>query len=198
MTAAGGAYVIRPREASANDLDDATIVARVLAGDVDAFGLLVDRYERDLAAYARHVLGSADDAADVMQDALVRAYRSLARCGDPSRFKGWLFRIVSNQCKSQLTRRRRVVPVAELEPEPAAERDDPLADAGEADSRERLHGALERLSFEHREALVLRYVHELSVADIAEALGLSVSAVKMRLLRGREALRAELGGGSDA
>ena len=173
---------------------DATIVARVLAGDTEAFGLLVDRYEPDLARYARWALGSEDDAADAVQDALVRAYRSLHRCADPARFKGWLFRIVSNRCKTRLARhrRRRTERLADLPAEPEVDQADPGEDAERRDRREQLKRALEALSPEHREVLVLRYVNEMSVPEMADALDLSVSAVKMRLHRGREALRTVL------
>lgn len=186
---------IRPYE---GEPDDAAIVARVLDGDVEAFGLLVDRYERELAAYARFALRSPDDAEDVMQEALVRAYRSLHRCGDPERFKGWLFRIVSNQCRSHLTRRRRREErhesVDDREGELAAEAADPLEQTQQADRRARLEEALEELGGDQREALVLHYVNGLSVRELADALGLSNSAAKMRLHRAREALRQVLEG----
>lgn len=191
---AGGSDVIPPRPGEENEPDDATLVGQVLGGDVEAFGRLVERYEEDLARYARHVLGGMDEAEDVMQDALVRAYRSLDRCEEPSRFKGWLFRIVSNQCRTHLARRRRrpTQPLEDVPDAAVADEGHPGLDAEAADRAERLAAALERLSPDHREALVLYYVQELSVPELAEVLDLSVSAVKMRLHRGRDALRAVL------
>lgn len=154
----------------------------------------MDRYESDLAAYARHVLGGVDEAEDVMQEALVRAYRSLHRCRDASRFKGWLFRIVSNQCKTHLARRRRrrTRPLEEAPEAAVADDRHPGLDAEAAERTARLDAALGELAADHREALVLYYVQELSVPELAEALALSVSAVKMRLHRGRDALREVL------
>jgi RNA polymerase sigma-70 factor, ECF subfamily len=189
---AGGGYAIQPRDAGPSD---AAIISRVLDGDTEAFGLLVDRYESDLAKYARWALGNEDEAADAVQDALVRAYRSLHRCTDPTRFQGWLFRIVSNRCKTMLARqRRRTERIDDLPADPPLEDGGPGEDAEREERRERLRRALEELSPDHREALVLRYVNEMGVPAIAEALDLSVSAVKMRLHRGREALRAVLQG----
>lgn len=191
---AGGGDAIHAQDAKPTGPSDATIVARTLAGDTEAFGLLVDRYEADLARYARWALGSEDEAADAVQDALVRAYRSLHRCTDPARFKGWLFRIVSNRCKTRLARhrRRRTERLEDLPAEPVLDQGDPGEDVEQQDRRERLRQALDELGPDHREALVLRYVNELSVPEIAEALDLSVSAVKMRLHRGRDALRTVL------
>jgi len=174
---------------------DAEVIARVLAGDTDLFGVLVERYQDEFARYAKYMTGSVDEAADVIQDSLVRAYRSLRRCGDRANFKGWLFRIVSNQCKTHLARRRRrgLEPLSEEAaevPSPA----DPGADAEVADVRRKVHQALQQLPTDQREALVLKYVEGLSLPEMAQALSASVSALKMRLLRGRRELLAKLEG----
>jgi len=171
---------------------DAEVIARVLDGDTEAFGLLVDRYQGEFAAYAKHMTGSLDEAADIVQESLIRAYNSLRRCTERDRFKGWLFRIVSNQCKSHLTRGKRSMrrPFESLIDEPATAAPD--ADAEAAELRERVQGALQQLPAEQREALVLKYLHGLSLPEMAELLSCSVPALKMRLLRGREALRETL------
>jgi len=176
------------------DVRDAEVIERVLDGDVDAFGLLVDRYQDEFAAFAKHMTGSLDEAADIMQESLIRAYKSLRRCHDRERFKGWLFRIVSNQCKTHLARdkRRARRPLESVQNEPAAEAPD--ADAEAAERRERVGAALQRLPPDYREALVLKYVQDLSLPEMAELLSTTVPALKMRLLRGREALRETLKG----
>jgi RNA polymerase sigma-70 factor (ECF subfamily) len=174
---------------------DAVVIARVLDGDVEAFALLVDRYQDEFTTYAKHMTGSADDAADIVQESLVRAYRSLRRCGDPARFKGWLFRIVSNQCKTHVTRRSRRgrdgladVAAAIASPHEAD------ADMRQAELRSELEAALRQLPADQREALVLRYLHDLSLQEMTEVAGASIPALKMRLKRGREALRSRLEG----
>ncbi len=174
---------------------DAAVIAAVLEGDVNAFAVLVDRYEREFLAFARYMTGSADEAADVMQESFVRAYKSLRRCKDRANFKGWLFRIVSNQCKTHLARRkRRKMESLAGQAEHLQAPGNPHADLHEADVKRQVHEALQTLPEDQREALVLKYLHGLDISEMTTLLKASRSAVKMRLLRGREALRQKLGG----
>src|SRR2546430_1048037 len=83
---------------------DAEVVARVLGGDREAFGLVVRRYEAGLLRFAARMLGSRDAAADAVAESFVRAYRHLASCREPTRLRTWLYRIVTNRCKSHLAR----------------------------------------------------------------------------------------------
>jgi RNA polymerase sigma-70 factor (ECF subfamily) len=173
---------------------DADVIGRVLDGDTELFGVLVDRYGEEFARYAKYMTGSEDEAADVIQESLVRAFRSLGRCQDRANFKGWLFRIVSNQCKTHVTRRRRrsMESLDAATDIPAVE--NPGADAEAADVRRRVREALQDLPQEQREALVLKYVEGLSLPEMAERLAVSVSALKMRLLRARRELLGKLQG----
>jgi RNA polymerase sigma-70 factor (ECF subfamily) len=173
---------------------DEVVVARVLSGDTDAFGILVERYQDIFARYAAHMVGSADEAADVIQDSLVRAFRFLRRCGDPANFKAWLFTIVSNQCKTHLSRRKRrgVTPITAASEVPAPDDTAMLTLAG--DLKETVAQALQDLPPDYREALVLKYVEDLSLPEMATLLKCSISALKMRLLRARAALREKLEG----
>lgn len=175
-------------------LTDGAVVRRVLKGDVEAFGILVDRYQNEYAAYARYMTGSLDEAADIMQESFVRAYKSLSKCRDPDAFNGWLFQIVSNQCKTHLrrVRRRSTMPLSEAHGHPAP--DDPGAKVEGSDRRQWVYQALLQLPPERREILVLKYVEELSVSEIGFRLSISPSAVKMRLLRARDALRDQFAG----
>src|SRR5206468_12666721 len=84
---------------------DAEVVALVLAGDTEAFGIVIRRYEAGLLRFATRMLGSRDAAADAVAESLVRAYRHLASCREPTRLRTWLYRIVTNRCKSHLVRR---------------------------------------------------------------------------------------------
>ena len=89
------------------DESDATLVARERAGDTAAYAVLVARYRVQFARYAVRMLGSREDAEEALQDAFVRAYRSIAKCDDPERFGSWLFRILVNRCRTAGTRRGR-------------------------------------------------------------------------------------------
>src|SRR5437764_199446 len=84
---------------------DAEVVALVLAGDTEAFGVVIRRYEAGLLRFATRMLGSRDAAADAVAESFVRAYRHLASCREPARLRTWLYRIVTNRCKSHLVRR---------------------------------------------------------------------------------------------
>src|SRR5919204_6375629 len=84
---------------------DVEVVARVLGGDGEAFGILIRRYEPGLLRFATRMLGNPDAAADAVAESLVRAYRHLAQCRDPSRLRSWLYRITGNRCRSHLARR---------------------------------------------------------------------------------------------
>ena len=86
---------------------DAAIVARVLAGDTGAYAVIVARYRVQYGRYAVRMLGSREDAEEALQDAFVRAFRSLAKCDEPERFAPWFFRILANRCRTAGTRRGR-------------------------------------------------------------------------------------------
>src|SRR5580765_3539909 len=79
---------------------DAELVLRIRAGDIGAYAALVGRYRGRLGRYALHMIGNREDAEEALQDAFVRAYRSLARCDDPARFGAWLYGILVNRCRT--------------------------------------------------------------------------------------------------
>jgi RNA polymerase sigma-70 factor (ECF subfamily) len=177
-----------------SNLSDAAIVARVLSGQTDAFGMLVTRYQDSLLAYVRHMGFDDATAHDVVQDGFVRAFRHLRRCGDPERFDGWLFTIVSNLCRTEGSKRSRR-PVEDLDAHAERLEADGLGPEARAEAslvRDRVRAALDTIPLDQREAIVLMYLHGYSVREIAERTEASVSAVKMRLKRGREALKDEL------
>lgn len=169
-------------------------MARVLAGHRDEFATLVDRHQDRMISYARHMGFSAAEANDIVQDGFVRAFRHLRRCGDPDRFAGWLFRIVSNLCRTAATRssRRKTDSLEDHALSLTSELPGPEAHAEASWTRDRVREALDGLPPDQKEALVLMYLEGYSVAEIVELTGASSSAVKMRLKRGRDALEAEL------
>src|SRR5581483_9133396 len=86
---------------------DSEVIARVLAGEVDAYGILVERYQRRFTRFATRMLGNREDAEEALQDAFLRAYRGLARYRDRQLFGPWFYRILVNRCRSMLAQRRR-------------------------------------------------------------------------------------------
>jgi RNA polymerase sigma-70 factor, ECF subfamily len=172
------------------ETSDAELVRRVRAGETRAYGALVARYRDRLGRYAVHMIGDREDAEEALQDAFVRAYRSLARCDDPNRFGAWLYGILVNRCRTigaRSSRRRRLFVG---EPDSAA-----LHESSEIDQIDRLawddavSRALARLPAEHREAFLLKHVEDLEYEEIARLTGVGVSALKMRVKRAREQLQ---------
>ena len=166
---------------------DAEVVARVLGGDREAFGLVIRRYEPGLQRYAARMLGSRDAAADAVAEGLVRAYRHLASCRDPARLRTWLYRIVANRCKSHLARRA-TADVSLDEAPPVADPRDTEAVVERAEQLVLVERALRTLSPEKREAFVLKHVEGMSYEEMAAATGERIPTLKMRVHRAREAL----------
>jgi RNA polymerase sigma-70 factor (ECF subfamily) len=170
------------------------VIARVLEGDIQQFEHLVTRYQSTLYRHALSMVMDRAVAADMVQDAFVRTYTNLRECRDHARYRAWLFQTLRNRCLDYLKE--------------AARRNVRLDDAGpivdesenpcEIVERERLRTSIERalmqLSAAQREVFVLHYVDGMPYETMAELLDVSVSAVKMRALRAREALVAALRG----
>jgi RNA polymerase sigma-70 factor (ECF subfamily) len=187
----------QPARRQADAPDDATLVALVLAGDKQAFEPLVRRYQQPLYRHALAMVLDHDVAADMVQDAFVRAYVHLRQCRDHARFRPWLFQTLRNRCLDHLKdgsgRNVRLDDVAE-----------PLVDAAEGpgelavrnETRVRIEVALGQLPPLLREAFVLHYVDGMPYDAMAELLDASVSALKMRAMRARDALSAVLRDGN--
>ena len=174
-------------------MTDAELVARTRAGDADAFGALVSRYHDAAWRFAYHMLGERADADDVVQESFLRAYLAIGRYDERDQFRGWLFRILTNQCRNAITARGRrtrrfVQDEVALESAPAPQQGLQL---GVEDAR--LARALAQLDPLQREALLLKYAEGLEYTEMSAMTGVGESALKMRVKRGSERLRALLG-----
>lgn len=177
---------------SADGLADAEAIERVLGGETEEFAQLVSRYQRLLYRHAVSMVLDHDVAADLVQDAFVRAYVNLTRCRDRARFRAWLFQTLRNRCLDYLKEaRRRDVRLDDAGPIVDAA-DDPGAIVERARLRMDIEQALARLPIAQREAFVMHYVEGVPYETMAELLEASVSALKMRVLRAREALTLAL------
>ena len=176
---------------TADMLTDADVVRRVLGGDVERFAVLVRRYQTALGAYARSLGIPADPADDLVQDALIRGYERLSECQNPERFGVWVFRILRNLCLDHLKNiRRRQEPLEDLAL--ASPDRDPMALAEAAELRTQVTAALRGMNVDLRDAFVMKHVEGRSYEEMSEIAEVSVSALKMRVHRAREALRAAL------
>lgn len=173
------------------ELSDGAVVRRVLDGDVELFRVLVDRYRERFGRYAVSLMGDGDAAADAMQEAFIRAYDSLDRCRDPDRYGSWFFRILTNQCHDTRDRLRTHADLSEID---AASDQQTDAEAERGELSAIIAEALDELTVEQREAFVLKHVDGRSYEEIAALTGTGVDALKMRVHRARDSLRAKLEG----
>lgn len=180
--------------------DDFPLVERVLAGDKRAFESLVRRHERRVFRVALAVLGNAEDAEEAMQDAFVKAFRHLDQFRGEARFSTWLTRIAVNQAIEKRNTRKNFVPLSEAETAPAPFlpkrfepwRSNPEEIYGKQEIHRIVEQAIESLPEIYREVFVLRDVEGLKAEEAAEALGITVPALKSRLLRARLMMRETL------
>jgi RNA polymerase sigma-70 factor (ECF subfamily) len=181
--------------------DDLALIELVLAGDRRAFEPLVRRHERRVYRVVLAVLGNVEDAEDAMQDTFVKAFRHLDKFRRESRFTTWLTRIAVNEALQRRRVRKESVSLDEsrdvgskslprrFEPWTA----DPEKLYGKQEIRQLVEGAIQALPTIYRETLVLRDIEEMSAEEAADALEITVPALKSRLLRARMMLRESLG-----
>jgi len=177
---------------------ESRLVAAVVAGDTDAYGTLVERYQDRLYHALWGILGSPEDARDVVQEALVQAYLKLNSFRAESRFYTWLYRIAMNLALSYRRRKRSTMSLDQVRErtgsEPADRQVGPEGLALRQEQIERLWAALDRLPHQAREILVLRELEGCRYETIGEILELPVGTVRSRLFRARLQLREQLQG----
>ncbi|MCG8449981.1 MAG: sigma-70 family RNA polymerase sigma factor [Pirellulales bacterium] len=176
--------------------DDAQLVAAARRGDREAFGALVERYQDRVYNTLLRVLGSRDDALDVVQDALVQAYVKLDSFRGDARFYTWLYRIAMNLALSHRRRRRPSVSVEEMKQrvgdEPMSNQPPPESGCMEQERAAIVERALGELGDEHCQILVLREMESCSYEEISEILELPIGTVRSRLFRARIQLKEKL------
>ena len=172
---------------------DARLVARIRAGDDDAFEALVGQYQAPLFRYLRGFVGDAEHARDLVQETFLRAYRSLGSLEDAGLLRSWLYRIAHNLACSALRRRRLIswLPLAFSQ-----HLSTPAPDRGTLELA-RVEEALGRIPVQQRAPLLLHLVAGFSYAEIATLLQVTEGAVRMRISRGRAAFRTAYGAGED-
>ena len=174
------------------NVSDGDAVRAVLEGNREMYRVLVRRYQDTLYQHAIRMVGEADDAADIVQRALVNGFEKLGRCRDPEKVGGWLFRIMSNLCKDFLKSPRREDLSIEGASATVIGRANPEGDLEQGELRSMVRRALDELNAEQREAFVLKHLEGRSYDEMSELLGVSKSALKMRVLRAREELQIML------
>ncbi len=183
--------------------EDTELLSRAQAGDVSAFEGLVERHRSKVFGLAQRMLNSADDAAEVLQESFLSAYRNLANFRGDAQFGSWVYRIAANHALMRL-RHRKVVNQVESSLEGPQFNDrgslvEEVSDFRDAEGvamdkelREAIEEAATRLGDEYREVFVLKDLEGLSYEEIAEITGSTVPAIKSRLHRARLSLRAAI------
>ncbi len=183
--------------------NEATLVAEAKEGNAEAFTVLVNQYERNIFRLALNITSNKEDAEDVLQETFLKAYTHLGRFQGNSRFYTWVVRIAVNESLMKLRKRRSDRQVSldeklETEDDGLLPReivdwgDNPEQRYAKTEWQEILTKATQDLEPAFRTVFTLRDVEQLSTEETAEALGLSVPAVKSRLLRARLKLRQRL------
>jgi RNA polymerase sigma-70 factor (ECF subfamily) len=169
------------------EVEDLDLIAKARQGHVDAYNVLVSRWEKRVFNYLLRLVGHREDALDLSQDVFLKAYQNLKKLDDPARFPAWLFRIAHNEAYSLL---RRVKPEGELGAEPST---------GGSSSRMfpmelnlAVKSALGQLSEEQREAVLLKVYQGFKFEEMAEILSCPVSTVKSRLYTALDLLKQTL------
>jgi RNA polymerase sigma-70 factor (ECF subfamily) len=193
------------REAERRKEDELALARELMAGDPGAFERFVDLYHGKIFRYSFSMCGQREDAEEVAQETLMKAFENLAQLREPEHLKSWVFRIAKNAC---LSKRRKSVfaPVRELSLEELRPQRDgesgeldiadwsalPESAAQNAELRAALNQAVQALPDLYRAIFLLRDVEEMSTAEAAHILGVSADVVKTRLHRARLMLRSAL------
>ncbi|GIU75187.1 MAG: RNA polymerase sigma factor [Bryobacteraceae bacterium] len=194
----------KPLEAAREPVSagEGDLVERAKAGDMEAFSELVRRYERRIYRMARQITQNDEDAEDVLQESFLKAFEHLDSFQGQSKFYTWVTRIAVNESLMKLRKRKSDRTVSldeniETDEEPivreiAVWEDTPESKYSQEELRQILDAAISSLKPIFRTVFILRDVEELSTEETAEVLGLSIAAVKSRLLRARLQLREKL------
>lgn len=176
-------------------ISDEYIAKKVQAGDVDAFGELMHRYEAKLKRYGHKFLSGTEEIDDLVQDVFIKTYENIQSFDANLRFSPWVYRIAHNVFVNELKRKKKYGfsvfdPDVILPLIPSTETAD--QDTLNKEQKVAIESQLETLSAKYREVVVLHYMEELSYQEISEVLKISVTAVGARMTRAREKLRVAL------
>jgi RNA polymerase sigma-70 factor (ECF subfamily) len=193
---------VMPATTEAGVFDESELVAKAREGDTSAFNRLVTQYERKIFRLAKHITQNDEDAEDVLQESFLKAYEHLKNFHGQSKFYTWLVRIAVNESLMKLRKRKsdKTVPLDEpldtgedmVAREIAVWEENPEQKYSREELGSILDEAVDSLRPAFRTVFVLRDIEELSTEETAETLGISIPAVKSRLLRARLQLREKL------
>jgi RNA polymerase sigma-70 factor, ECF subfamily len=171
---------------TAGRLQDEWLALRCQSGEPDAFEDLVGAMERPLLYYAAKLLGSEERAVDVLQDVWIRVFRGIRRLKDAGSLRPWLYRITYG---ISVDRIRRDTSRERAEDAHVEQLEETAAPSFDHEDAARVHQALDELDLRHREVLVLHFIEDFSVAEIAAVVGCPEGTVKSRIYHAKKAMR---------
>ncbi len=171
-------------------VEDTDLIRKARQGDVEAYNLLISRWEKRVYNYLLRIVGDREEALDLSQDVFLKAYQNVRKLDDPARFAPWLFRIAHNEAFSSF-RKRRPEREAPGQPEYTGEESSP-APVFPIELSIAVTTALSKLPEEQREAVILKIYQGFKFEEMAEVLGCPVSTAKSRLYTALDVLKAQL------
>lgn len=178
---------------------DEALVARCCAGDLDAFGQLYARYERQVFRYAYHLLGNRDDADDIKQETFLKAYHAMPRFRYECSLLTWLLKIGGNLCRDRLKSRARRSEVSLDLPETERRLQDdslsldPVAVVERKQTAEIVFRALQGMPEAQRDIILLHEIEGMSYQEMAEVMDCSIASIKIKLFRARRRFKERVG-----
>ena len=174
-------------------VEDADLIQQATRGSVESFNLLISRWEKRVYNYLLRITANREDALDLTQDVFLKAYQNLRKLDDPARFAPWLYRIAHNEAFSMFRKRRPETDVDDLEPGATETK---ITVGGSSvfpiELSLAVASAMDRLSPDQREAVVLKIYQGFKFEEMAEILACPVSTIKSRLYAALELLKADL------
>ena len=171
-------------------VEDTDLIRQATKGSVEGYNLLVSRWEKRIYNYLLRITANREDALDLTQDTFLKAYQNLRKLDDPGRFAPWLYRIAHNEAYSMFRKRRPETDVDEIEPEATGTK---ITVGGSSvfpiELSLAVASALDRLSLDQREAVVLKIYQGFKFEEMSEILSCPVSTIKSRLYTALELLK---------
>ncbi|CAM2773131.1 RNA polymerase sigma factor [Flavobacterium frigoris] len=178
-----------------NQTNDQYYITKIVAGDSNAFAVLVDRYKDLVFTLALRMLKNREEAEEVAQDTFIKVFQSLVKFKGDSKFSTWIYRITYNGCLDRLKKYKQqynVVPIDDFTERQIVDLDNALEALEEQEQRQEILECLHLLPYEDRFLLTLYYYEEQSLEEVSKIVGLTANNVKVKLFRSRKKLAAIL------
>jgi len=172
-------------------LKDEQIVERVVLGDVDSFGTLIDRYQTKLIRYVNYLLNNSELTEDIVQETFIRGYQNIKSFNAERKFSSWIYRIAHNTAINHIKKQNRTISIdisliGELF---SSKKDNPEIDYEKKEIQKTVRKCLNKLNHKYKEVLILYYLEDKSYKEISSILEIPIGTVGIRISRAKKALK---------